>query len=387
MIPCTYQTARKKLSLHYFLYFAVLGTIVPYLGLYLQSLGFTPIEIGQLLAVMMFTKVVAPNILGWLADRSGKHIYWVRVATALTAFATIGLLVFDSYWTLFFTILVFSFFWHSSLPQFESYTFNCLGEDRDRYGEIRLWGSIGFIAAVVVIGWQVEHYGVGVVPIGLLILAVMVWASSYLVVDGKSKHDEASDHHFIEILKRPEVFNLLAVSFLVQLSHGVYYAFYTIQLSALGYEKTVIAWLWALGVIAEIAIFFWMSQIFRNYSIRFLILLSIVLTILRWLMIGYGADSFAVLFFAQFLHAASFGLFHAAAIYLIDQYFSGRNHGKGQAVYAASSHGLGGAVGMLLAGYLWTWGQAELAYGISALVVVIAFVWGYLGIHRKSQIK
>jgi len=349
--------------------------------------GVYTIEIGQLLAVMMFTKVVAPNILGWLADRSGKHIYWVRVATALTAFATIGLLVFDSYWTLFFTILVFSFFWHSSLPQFESYTFNCLGEDRDRYGEIRLWGSIGFIAAVVVIGWQVEHYGVGVVPIGLLILAVMVWASSYLVVDGKSKHDEASDHHFIEILKRPEVFNLLAVSFLVQLSHGVYYAFYTIQLSALGYEKTVIAWLWALGVIAEIAIFFWMSQIFRNYSIRFLILLSIVLTILRWLMIGYGADSFAVLFFAQFLHAASFGLFHAAAIYLIDQYFSGRNHGKGQAVYAASSHGLGGAVGMLLAGYLWTWGQAELAYGISALVVVIAFVWGYLGIHRKSQIK
>ncbi len=374
MTPCSYQTERKKLSLHYFLYFAVLGTILPYLGLYFQSLNFSAIEIGQLLGIMMFTKVIAPNIWGWLADHTGKHIFWVRLATAMTTIAGMGLLVFDTYWPLFFTLLIFSFFWHASLPQFESYTFTCLGKDKHRYGEIRLWGSIGFIVAVVAFGWQIEHYSVSWVPLDLFLLLIVVWASSYLVRDGQKYHADESDSFFLQILKRPEVIGLLIVSFLVQLSHGVYYAFYSIQLAGLGYEKTVIAWLWALGVIAEIAVFFWMSGLFSRYSIRSLILLSILLTILRWLLIGFMADSFAVLLFAQLLHAASFGLFHATAIYLIDHYFTGKHHGKGQAIFAASSHGLGGAVGMFVAGYTWTAGGANLAYGISAAMVVIGLV-------------
>ncbi len=374
MTKCSYESAYKRLSFHYLLYFGVLGTLIPYLGLYLQSLSFTPIEIGQLLAVMMFTKVIAPNIWGWLADHSGRSIFWVRLATALTAFASIGLVLFDSYWALFFTILVFSFFWHASLPQFESYTLNCLAEEKHRYGEIRLWGSIGFIVAVVAIGWQVEHYGVAYLPHDLLLLLIVVWASSYLVKDIKKTHEEGSDGHFLEVLKRPEVFSLLLVSFLVQLSHGVYYAFYTIQLSDLGYSKTTISLLWALGVLAEIAVFFWMSRIFRAYPVRFLILLAIGLTFVRWLMIGYLADSLFWMLLAQLLHAASFGLFHAAAIYLIDQFFTGKNHGRGQAIFAASSHGLGGALGMLFAGYAWSAGDASLAYGLSAIMVLIAYL-------------
>lgn len=374
MKNCSYQTAYKQLSLHYFLYFAVLGTTVPYMGLYLQSLSFSAIEIGQLLGIMMFTKVIAPNIWGWLADKSGRSIFWVRLATVLAAIASIGLILFESYWSVFLTLMIFSFFWHASLPQFESYTLTCLGKDKHRYGQIRLWGSIGFIAAVVAIGWQIENFSVALVPIDLLFILLIVWGSSYLVKDGKRIQEEGDGHGFIQILKRPEVASILIVSFLVQLSHGAYYAFYTIQLSELGYDKTTISLLWALGVLAEIGVFFWMSQLFTRYAVRFLILLSIALTILRWLIIGSLADSMVWMLLAQLLHAASFGLFHAGAIYLIDTYFKGKNHGKGQAIFAASSHGLGGALGMLLAGYTWTAGGAELAYGLSTIMVGFAFM-------------
>jgi len=373
MKNCTYQSAYKRLSLHYFLYFSVLGTLIPYMGLYLQSLSFSAIEIGQLLGIMMFTKVIAPNIWGWLADRNGKSIFWVRLATALTAFASLGFIYFENYWSLFLTIMVFSFFWHASLPQFESYTLTCLGKDKDRYGQIRLWGSIGFIAAVVAVGWQIEHLSVAWFPVDLFFILLIVWASSYLVKDSKRTHEKGDGHGFIQILQRPEVASILIVSFLVQLSHGAYYAFYTIQLSELGYDKTTISLLWALGVLAEIAVFFWMSQLFRRYTVRFLILMSIALTILRWGLVGFWADSMFWMLFAQLLHAASFGLFHAGAIFMIDIYFKGRNHGKGQAIFAASSHGLGGALGMLLAGYTWTAGGAELAYGLSAIMVITAF--------------
>ena len=105
--------------------------------------------------------------------------------------------------------------------------------------------------------------------------------------------------------------------------------------------------------------------------------MSLLLTVIRWLMNAYLADSLAWMLWAQLLHAASFGLFHAAAIHLIDDSFKGQHHGKGQAVFAASSHGLGGALGMLIAGYAWTLGGAELSYGLSALAVAIAFGVAY----------
>ena len=377
---CTYQTAYSRLSIHYFLYFAVLGALLPYLGLYFQSLSFTPIEIGQLMGVLLATKVIAPNVWGWLADQSGLSIKWVRLATGLTAITGVGLLIFETYWALLFTILFFSFFWHASLPQFESFTFGCLGQDKHKYGQIRLWGSVGFIVAVLLIGWQIDHFGVSVLPWDLWALMVFVWLSAYLVSDGKPKQHIEHSTGFIAILRRPEVWSLLVVSFLVQLSHGVYYAFFTIQLSEVGYDKTTIAWLWALGVIAEVAVFYFMWALFKTYPVRFLILLSIGLTFIRWLLNGFFVEHVGWMVVAQLLHAASFGLFHAAGIHLIDRYFQGRHHGKGQAVFAASSHGLGGALGMLMAGYAWSLGQAELAYGLSAFVVFIAFGLAYRGV-------
>ncbi|MDX1346802.1 MAG: MFS transporter [Thiomicrorhabdus chilensis] len=376
----SYKTVYSRLSMHYFFYFAVLGALLPYLGLYFQSLAFTPVEIGQLMGVLLATKVIAPNLWGWLADRSGLSIKWVRLATGLTLVSGLGLLVFESFWPLLLTILFFSFFWHASLPQFESYTFGCLGDEKHRYGEIRLWGSVGFIFAVLAIGWQIEHFSVAWLPWDLLGLMLAVWLTAYLVSDGKPKFHLEQSSGFGDILKQTKVWHLLVVAFLVQLSHGVYYAFFTIHLSELGYDKTTIAWLWALGVIAEIGVFFYMARLFKAYAVRLLILISVALTFIRWLMNAYLASSLEWMLIAQLLHAASFGLFHAAAIHLVDDYFRGRHHGKGQAIFAASSHGLGGAIGMLMAGYAWSFGHAQLAYGLSALFVAIAFVLAYRGV-------
>ncbi|QCU90528.1 MFS transporter [Thiomicrorhabdus sediminis] len=379
MKDCTYQNAYKRLSIHYFFYFAVLGILLPYFALYLRSLDFTPVQIGHVLATMLITKVIAPNIWGWLADRSGRVIFWVRLATFMSFSIASLLLVVESYWAVLLTVLGFSFFWHASLPQFESYTLGCLAENKHRYGLLRLWGSVGFIVSALLVGWQIERVDIDVVPFDIVLLLLLVWLSGFLFRERKAHHEEQLDQRFFKVLKRPEVLGILAVSFLVQFSHGVYYTFYTIQLSELGYDKELIAWLWALGVLAEIGIFFWMAPLFKKFAVKSLILLGIGLTIIRWLAIGFVADELLVLVMAQLLHAFSFGLLHAAAIYLVDEFFTGRTHGRGQALYAASSHGLGGAVGMFIAGYAWSFGGAELAYSISAIAVffsaLIAWRW------------
>ena len=86
----------------------------------------------------------------------------------------------------------------------------------------------------------------------------------------------------------------------------------------------------------------------------------------------------SILLFAQLLHAASYGLFHAAAIHLIDEYFPGSIQGRGQALFASISFGLGGSLGSLVSGYTWnSIGPSYvylLAMGI-ALVALVQFVW------------
>jgi PPP family 3-phenylpropionic acid transporter len=342
-----------RLSGFYLFYFASLGALVPYWSLYLKSLGFSVTEIGQLIAILMATKIVAPNVWGWIADHTGQRMAIVRIASLLGAIAFAGVFLDSSYWWLMLVMTVFSFFWNASLPQFEATTMNHLGEDTWRYSSIRLWGSVGFIVAVVLLGPLLDSYGAGLLPGVVLVLFAGIWFSSLLVPESAAGHLPLEQRPLREVLGRPFVISLLVVCFLIQASHGPYYAFFTIYLEDFGYSRALIGQLWGLGVIAEIIIFLAMSRLLPRFGARRLLLVAVGLTSVRWLLIALYASNLGIILFAQTLHAASFGVYHAVAIYLIHQLFTGSHQGRGQALYSSVSFGAGGAIGSLVSGYLW----------------------------------
>lgn len=375
-----YKQAYPKLSGFYFFYFTLFGAVIPYISLYYQSLGMTAIQIGQLMAVFVGTKIVAPNLLGWLADKTGKTVYWLRWMGFLTLVSATGFIFLNSFFGLLLTVFFFSFFFHAALPLFESYTFLTLAGFKERYGQIRLWGSVGFIAAVLGVGWQLQAsasdayqiYPFVLWMISLVVFLSMFWVKDFSSSDSNSTQESKQVLGFLSIVRRPWVISLLLVGVLAQFSHGAYYSFYSIFLEEHGYDQTAIAWLWSIGVIAEIFVFFFMPWLFRSFSVKALLLLSLLLTLLRWMMIPVVGDMLILLILAQTFHAASYGLFHAAAIHLIDEHFHGTNQSRGQAIYASTSHGFGGGLGMLVAGYAWQSGGASLAFGISAVSIVLA---------------
>ncbi len=74
-----------RLSGFYFFYFATLGGFLPYWGLYLKNIGFNSIEIGELSALLVGTRIIAPNLWGWIADHTGKSIRIIRMASFIAA--------------------------------------------------------------------------------------------------------------------------------------------------------------------------------------------------------------------------------------------------------------------------------------------------------------
>ena len=370
------KTPYWRLSGFYFFYFASLGVLVPYWGLYLQWQGFSAQDIGELTAILLATRIIAPNIWGWIADRHGQRMRIVRFSSLAGIIGFSAILLDNSYLWIAGVMLVFSFFWNASLPQFEATTLQHLGEHTHHYSKIRLWGSIGFIFTVATLGTLLETFDAYIVPYAMLISMGAIWLVSLTVPESASRHLHLTHQPLFSIVKRPEVLAFLSMCFLVQVSHGPYYTFYTIYLEQHGYSRSLIGQLWALGVIAEVIVFLFMHRWLPRFGIRKVLLLSLLLSSLRWLIIGFFPDSLILLLFAQLLHAASFGTFHAAAIAWVHHYFVGKNQGRGQALYSSIGFGAGGAIGSLFSGYFWLSPGPTVTFSLAAVASLLAFIIG-----------
>ena len=359
-----------RLSAFYFMYFAALGVFVPYWTLYLKTVAhFSPAQIGELMAVFMASKVVAPFVWGWLADHTGQRLRIIRLASLLATVCFAGMYWQQTYAWVLLVMAGFGFFWNASLPQFEALTLNHLGEHVGRYSWIRLWGSIGFIVTVVSLPPVLERYGVERAVDAMLGLFVVIWLATWLVNDRTHSVMHTQTSRLREVLRQPAVWLLLLACTLQQASHGVYYTFFSIYLEDHGYSRHFTGWMWALGVMAEVLLFIVMHSLLRRFGAERLFLLALFLTGVRWILLGKYVDSVAILLFAQVLHAATYGLFHASAIHVVHHVFPGRLQGRGQALYSGVSYGLGGALGSLLSGYGWEILGATQTFYLAAVTV------------------
>lgn len=366
-----------RFSTFYIFHFASLGVLVPYWSLYLKYLGYDAAQIGALMALLAATKIVSPNIWGWIADHTGHRMAIVRIGSLSALLCFGAVFVAHSYWSLALVMVAFSFFWNAVLPQFEANTLSMLGAQHHRYSSIRLWGSIGFIATVAGAGPLLDHSGAGIIPVVMVMLLGGIWGASLIAPrqDGLLHH--AAGQPLRRVLLQPQVLALIVVCLLMQASHGPYYTFYTIYMEAHGYSRSVIGQLWALGVIAEVGVFMAASRLVARFGLRKLLLASLLLATLRWLLIGYFPNQLLLVLFAQTLHAASFGVYHASAIALFHKSFTGRHQGRGQGLYSSVSFGLGGAIGSYYSGAVWESLGAQSAYVIAAALSGAAFIVGW----------
>lgn len=368
-----------RLSGFYFFVFVTVGILLPYWALYLKSIGMDSRQIGILSSIIVFSKIFITYFWGWIVDHTGKRIRVIQIASLLSAISFIAAVFVRDFYALALTLFLFSLFWSAILPQIEAATLAHLGKATDAYTSIRVWGSIGFIAAVWLLGEVFDLVTIDFVPLFILVSIVIVWLVSIVIPEQPVPAYEHPHARIRSVLFTPQVIALLTVCFLMLLSHGPYYTFYSIYLEDHGYTRSFIGQMWALGVIAEVVLFLGMQYLFRSFSLKLLMLISLALAVLRWLLIGYFVDDKVIVILAQLLHAASFGSYHAVAILYIHRLFHGRLQGRGQALYSSISFGAGLALGSLLSGYAWDRLGAETCFTVAAaaafLGLIIAACW------------
>jgi PPP family 3-phenylpropionic acid transporter len=369
----------------YFFYYAFVGMFSPYWSLYLKSIGFDAIDIAILMSIQPVTRMVAPTIWGWLADHTGRAREVVVAAASLSALFYLGVFATTSFWGLFLVLALMSFFWSASMPLVEANTLSYLGKNTEHYGRLRSWGSVGFIASVVGLGHAFDH-----IAIYWLLWAGLVCEIGILVFARQMPKTEVLAHHtdhqpIRRIVMQPRVLVFFGACFLMSVAHGPYYTFYSIYLVEHGYAKSAVGWLWALGVICEIGVFFLMPALVRRLGFTRILLGSLALAVVRFLLIGWAVDVLALIMFAQVLHAATFGAYHAASVGLVHEFFRGRHQSKGQALFGSVTYGAGGVLGGLASGPIWQhWGASAL-YTFSAGMALLGLLLMWWKVRRVAE--
>jgi len=375
----------RQLAGFYFFYFAWLGAFAPFFSVYLDAAGLSPLEIGVVMALPPVTRIVAPHLWGWLADTGGRHVRLVRAAVLAGTVCWLGLFASTAFLWICAVVLAAGFFLSAALPLVEATTLTHLGAETGRYGAIRLWGSIGYIVAVLGVGYALDCFPVRALLwiVAASLLGTLVFAC--LVPDAEQPEATAGRLPIGHVLKQPAIIALIAACALMAVAHGPYYTFYSIHLVDHGYSKGLTGWLWALGVVCEIAIFLWLPRLYGAFTLRGILIASFALAAVRFLVIGWGAESLLLLLLAQTLHAASFGSFHAAAIGIVHQLFRGGNQARGQAIYGSLTFGVGGTLGSLASGYTWEPLGAALTFTLGAVAALVGMVllWWKLPIQEQ----
>jgi PPP family 3-phenylpropionic acid transporter len=376
------MSVSARLGAYYFAYFGYIGVFVPYFALWLAGQGYDARQIALVLAMPQIARIFAPAAWGWIADHTG----WQRGIVIFSAFTILGgfaaMYVLRGVSELAALMLVMSVLTAGSMPLVESAALAATRARPGSYGPVRLWGSIGFILTVLGAGAWLDRHDVATVLDIVTMLAAVVCVAAFGIPQREPHADTARDARIAPLLARADVLAFFGACMCNAVAHGALYAFLSIHLETAGYSKAAIGALWTLGTAAEIAVFVFLPQLMRRYSLRALLIASFACIALRFLLIGWAVDVLALLIFAILLHAATFGVFHGASLAAVHRIFSGRIEARGQALYASLTYGVGGAAGTLMAG--WTW--ESLGPGPSFTVSAVAGVVGALLVAWKVRV-
>lgn len=362
-------------ALFYFLYFAAFGIYTPYWTLYLQHLQFSPLQIATIYSVPSMARILFLAAHGYIADRWKSRKKFLSLSSAVQILPLILIIWLHSYPWILVLIAIYSIFNASILP----FTEAIVQEEQEKgnldYGRTRLWGTLSFILLALAYGKLLDSVGKQWILYGVIFFLVLLGALSLTMPPGKDKIGIPNNFLHRAFANR-NIWIFLSCAFLMQVSHGTFYGFYSIHLANLGYKDSYIGLQWAIAAGSELSIFFFASWILRNLPHRFLYSVCLFAAALRWTLTGTSV-SYGALSAYQCLHAFTFGAFHITSMRMIHTIFPEGSRSFGQAVYGTVSTGLGSMIGILLSGYLWKSLGSD-SFFVSAGTALVAFGLSFL---------
>jgi PPP family 3-phenylpropionic acid transporter len=355
----------------YFFYFAVVGVYVIFMPQVSKSVGYTPFEVGVLFASAPLMRFLVPFFFRkWfeLTPRIFNLSLFTAFAATLSFFVTV-----ENFYLFLLSHLLFGITLSISLPYVEAVALEVVS--KERYGKVRLFGSIGFMLIALFLGTYLESATQAIFYISTVAFFTMIFG--ILIIKNQpveQKTPKAKSGEFSLFAFWP----FWVSAFLMQLSFGGFYQFFTIYELEMGLSMQIISFMWAFGVLCEIAMLYFQGPLLQK-NLLTLLKITVGLTSIRWFLLYLYPDSTSVVFATQAIHAFSFALYHTAAISYV--YILYKDKKLAQQFFLGIAFGLGAFVGSIAAGIMY----GEKLFLFEAAVALLAFA--VLFLQRRYVIK
>ncbi len=347
----------------------MLGVVLPFLGPFLSERGLSAVAVGLVTAAFSLAKLAYAPFLGRWVDRGRWFPGMLSLHMVVAVAAAVVVLWAADPWVLGAAFLVMGLGYGTVLPLVEAAV---LERPPVRgYGIVRWWGSAGFIVCAMLTAFLLGGARLGRFPIALL-ASLVVLGLVALTLEGEARPRHATGPG---ARVTPEVWALLIILTLQQVSHGTYYGFFSIHLRENGFGTGLIAGLWSLAVLAELVAFVKGASLQRRFGLRGLLGMALGLTPVRWLLLAMP-PTLPVLVVAQFGHAITFAFVHLAGVQLVQQLVPEGARRNAQALYSGFVFGLGIVIGTAAAGPLYAAVSGSGSFLVAAgFAAVVAVAW------------
>lgn len=337
-------------SAYYYFFFGAVGAYFPFVGLFYQQLGLSGLQIGLLAGIGPLCNLTAGTLWSSLADRFRLH----RPLLAALSFAPIlpGLLapLTTDFSALAALALAANFFASGLGPLIDSAALELVEGTKQSYGDLRLWGTLGYISHVLLVGWAVQTLG----PAWLFYVYAISLGMAGLVALGLPARQRILRTTYSAGLRRlltqPSFSLFLAGSLVSGAAVYAAFSFYSIHLQTLGGAATLVGYANALSALSELPVLRYSQKLLRWLGAWGSMVLGGLTYAVRWALVGIAGQPLGVLL-TQALHGPSFGAFLVGSVAYADERAPVGLNATAQALLTAASFGLGAALGAGLGGW------------------------------------
>ncbi len=348
-----------SLGAFYFFYFAVIGVYVIFMPQISKSVGYSPFEVGVLFASAPLMRFIVP----FFFRRHFELTHRVFNLSLLTAFLAVSsfFITIENFYLFLLSNLLFGATLSLSLPYVEAASLEIVS--KQRYGKVRLFGSVGFMIIALLLGKFLSSPTQAIGYLAGTTFFTMVFGMAIIHLQKKHSIASKSEEGEFSLLR---FWPFWVSAFLMQLSFGGFYQFFTIYESDMGVSLEVISWMWSFGVLCEIVMLYFQGPLLRK-NLLTLLQLTVLLTAIRWMILFLFPEQLWVVFASQSIHAFSFALYHTAAISYVFMLYSDKK--LAQQFFLGIAFGLGAFVGSITAGAMY----GEYLFLFESLVAFAAF--------------
>jgi len=360
---CTMRSnVRFRLSLMMFMEFFIWGGWFVTMGTYLNSLpGTTDVQIGLAYGTQALGAIIAPFIIGLVADRffSAQKILGVLhlIGAALLYYASTR----PDFQSFYPVILAYMILYMPTLALVNSVSFRQMTSPEKEFSFIRVWGTIGWIVAGLIIGWLAwEKQGmlVNTFKVTAIVSAIM-GVYSFTLPDtpppkagSKTSVGEILGLDAIGLLKDRNFLIFFICSILICIPLAFYYQETNIFLNEL--KVSGAAAKMSLGQVSETIFMFLMPWFFVRFGVKKMLLIGMAAWVLRYLLFGYGdaGSGMWLLYAGIILHGICYDFFFVTGQIYTDERAGARIRSSAQGMITLATYGVGMLIGFWFAGWI-----------------------------------